>query len=320
MNTKVSNQFTNTVLAIEPTSFYFNKEAKTDNVYMHEVPLTHEESQEKASVLHEGFRNTLIDAGVNVMHYKQRRGDAPDAVFPDWFTTHKNEDIPGGVFILYPMFHKSRRNERDPTIIEDLKKKYKYFIDLREFEAEDKALEGKGSLVFDYRNKKIFCSRSTRAHQEPLDALLEEFNKISKSQYKLVTWMSQDSESNLIYHTDCMFTVFRRHVVTCLDAIIDETDRQNLVSELTDSEKNPNGGYEIVNLAQHEAANMCANVFCLLNKDGEDVLIMSARAERSYRKENIDLLRDQYKVAVANVDLMEYIAGGSTRCMLAEIF
>lgn len=70
-----------------------------------------------------------------------------------------NSDSIGGVFILYPMFHKSRRNERDPKIIEDLKKKYKYFIDLREFEAEDKALEGKGSLVFDYRNKKIFCSK-----------------------------------------------------------------------------------------------------------------------------------------------------------------
>lgn len=52
MNTKVSNQFTNTVLAIEPTSFYFNVEAKTDNVYMHEVPMSHEESQEKVKSKH----------------------------------------------------------------------------------------------------------------------------------------------------------------------------------------------------------------------------------------------------------------------------
>lgn len=117
-----------------------------------------------------------------------------------------------------------------------------------------------------------------------------------------------------------MFTVFRRHVVTCLDSIVEERDRLNLVSELTDPERNPNGGYEIVNLTQEEASNMCANVFCLVNKDAEDVLIMSARAERSYKKENIDLLRENYKVAVADVDLMEYIAGGSTRCMLAEIF
>jgi hypothetical protein len=45
-------------------------------------------------------------------------------VFPDWFTTHKNDDIPEGVFILYPMKHKTRQLERDEEIIEKLKKNY----------------------------------------------------------------------------------------------------------------------------------------------------------------------------------------------------
>jgi hypothetical protein len=43
-------------------------------------------------------------------------------------------------------------------MIETLSKNYKYFIDLSSWEQEGEALEGKGSLVFDYRNQKIYCS------------------------------------------------------------------------------------------------------------------------------------------------------------------
>lgn len=87
------------------------------------------------------------------MHeFSRKETKAPDAIFPDWFTTHKNDDIPDGVFILYPMRHVSRQMERDQEIIEQLSKDYKYFIDLSNFESQELALEGKGSLVFDYRN------------------------------------------------------------------------------------------------------------------------------------------------------------------------
>ena len=50
------------------------------------------------------------------------------------------------------MKHVSRQLERDKEIIERLRKSYKNFIDLTHWEEKDKALEGKGSLVFDYRN------------------------------------------------------------------------------------------------------------------------------------------------------------------------
>lgn len=92
------------------------------------------------------------------MEFSRKDSRAPDAIFPDWFTTHRNSDIPDGVFILYPMKHPSRQLERDQEIIANLSKNYKYFIDLSCWEAEDEALEGKGSLVFDYRNQKIYCS------------------------------------------------------------------------------------------------------------------------------------------------------------------
>jgi len=42
------------------------------------------------------------------VEFAKKDSRAPDAIFPDWFTTHKNDDIPEGVFILYPMKHASR--------------------------------------------------------------------------------------------------------------------------------------------------------------------------------------------------------------------
>lgn len=90
--------------------------------------------------------------------YTVKDSATPDAVFPDWFTTHKNDDIPEGVFILYPMKYVSRQLEKDEEIINNLRKSFKHFIDLSKWEKEGKALEGKGALIFDYRNKKFYSS------------------------------------------------------------------------------------------------------------------------------------------------------------------
>jgi hypothetical protein len=49
--------------------------------------------------------------------------------------------------------------ERDAEIIEKFKKTYKHFIDLSHWEEKGLALEGKGSVVFDYRNTKIYVSK-----------------------------------------------------------------------------------------------------------------------------------------------------------------
>ena len=120
----------------------------------------------------DNFKNTLQNSGIKVMEFVRNESKAPDAIFPDWFTTHKNEDIPEGVFILYPMKHPSRQLERDQQIIEELSKNYKHFIDLSTWEKDGLALEGKGSLVYDYRNQKIYCALSPRACKAVIDDLI----------------------------------------------------------------------------------------------------------------------------------------------------
>jgi hypothetical protein len=149
--------------------------------------------------------------------------DAPDSVFPDWFTCYKGEAIPEGVLILHPMKYQSRRNERQPEIIKQLSRSYKHIIDLTHFENEGKALEGKGSVVFNHRSRCFYIAISNRAHIEVVEEFVSKWNKIcingESDPYKAVTFEAIDQHGEIIYHTDCMLVLLGKHVLVCLDAI-----------------------------------------------------------------------------------------------------
>jgi hypothetical protein len=50
------------------------------------------------------------------------------------------------------------------------------------------------------------------------------------------------------------------------------------------------------------------------------VLGVSERATKTFKEHNLKILRDNYKIAVGKIDIIELIGGGSTRCVLAEKF
>jgi hypothetical protein len=75
---------------------------------MKESGLEAEDINAQAQREYEDFKKMLSLLGLRVTEFKNTDPRAPDSIFPDWFTTHKNDDIPEGVFILYPMRHKSR--------------------------------------------------------------------------------------------------------------------------------------------------------------------------------------------------------------------
>ena len=101
--------------------------------------------------------------------YRQQTPDLPDSVFPNnWFSTHRSEDIPDGLFVLYPMRVPSREKEKNPEIIQREGANYKHFLEVKRGNP-DQALEGTGSLLFDVENKKIFCNISVRADEALLN-------------------------------------------------------------------------------------------------------------------------------------------------------
>ncbi len=146
------------------------------------------------------------------------------------------------------------------------------------------ALEGKGSLVYDYRNQKIYCALSPRACKNVVDDLIQKWNKISKRPYKAVTFTAHDRKGNIIYHTDCMMTLLHDHAVVSMTTVKNKKERKNLVLELSNPPLN-NVPYQIMEIDRLEIEGMCANMFNLVDSEGRNTVIMSDRARRTYDPE-----------------------------------
>ena len=123
--------FTSNVGVIRPTNFHINPEAVADNKFIDATStLCAETATMAAQAEFSNFVKTLSFYGINPRIFEQENPRAVDAIFPDWFFTIKNPDIPGGVLISGSMFHPMRRLEYNENIIRELKDEYAHFIDL----------------------------------------------------------------------------------------------------------------------------------------------------------------------------------------------
>jgi hypothetical protein len=102
------------------------------------------------------------------------------------------------------------------------------------------ALEGKGSIVFDHRNRRFFITLSNRARIEVVNEFVEKWNLLcidgESDPYRAVTFTARDLRGDVIYHTDCMMTIHGNHAMVCLDSITDPEERAMIVKELTSPE------------------------------------------------------------------------------------
>lgn len=64
------------------------------------------------------------------------------------------------------------------------------------------------------------------------------------------------------------------HAVICLNAIMCEEERQNVIDELTNPDLNFKT-HEIIELNHEESSNMCANMFDVMDENGNHVVVMS---------------------------------------------
>ena len=247
--------------------------------------------------------------------------EAMDSIWPDWFTTHRSKWIPQGLFIIYPMNCLSRRLEKtNTTLINEMKKYYGSFLDFSDLEKKKMFLEGKGALVFDVRNRKIYSIVSPRCTEEALNLFLVEINKVSIAPWKLVMWHGVDVKGNPIYHTDVMFTLFKDHALVSLECVKDPKEKEMLMSELTDASKNIDLPYKIMDVSYAELKNMCCNIFNLRNVENESWIFMSKTAYNGFNKQHLEELMKYYKISYTEIDILESVGGGSCRCLLAEVF
>ena len=153
-------QTTDTVLMIEPVAFGFNAETAKNNYF--QIEQQGEDIQQKALEEFHAFAAQLRSHGIQVITIKDTlEPHSPDSIFPNnWVSFHAD-----GSVNLFPMFALNRRVERRQDILDQIKEKgfvINAVQDYSHFEAEEKYLEGTGSIIFDHDFKIAYGSVSLR--------------------------------------------------------------------------------------------------------------------------------------------------------------
>lgn len=302
----MSLQTTHSVLMIQPTRFAFNEQASKTNSFQHRGEEDAEALQEKAELEFILFVDQLNDHGIDVYHYLDLpNSTTPDSIFPNnWFSTHSE-----GWLCLYPMAVPNRREERRADIIEDLIDMGYELKDFSDNEAQGHFLEGTGSLIFDHDNKVVYAALSPRTEKELFEKVAAELG------YRPVSFKAYGKDGEEIYHTNVMMCIGRDFIAVGLDTI-EPNDRERIESELERS------GKAIIPLSNNQIyEHFAGNMLQLQNRVGESILVLSIKAYDSLSERQHDLF-SQYTDAFLPISIptIEYIGGGSVRCMMAELF
>ena len=293
---------------IEPTAFGFNEIAAESNSFQNR-PDAGVSVQDLALEEFQNAVEMLRSAGVNVTVFRDEpNSETPDSIFPNnWISMHAT-----GEMILYPMGVSNRRAERKEHIISHFRNAFGYeLIDLSETENANppKYLEGTGSLIFDHELKTVYTAISPRTDQDLVEKVADILG------YTSVCFHAYGKSGELIYHTNVMMCVGDNYIVIG-DQTIDENDRAEVLMHLNKS------GKEIIQLTNDQVYNHFAgNMLQIANSSGETILVMSETAFNSLNSEQrqrLEALND--KIIAFKIPTIEYVGGGSARCMLAEIY
>jgi hypothetical protein len=252
--------------------------------------------------------NELKEKGIDVIVIEDTPSPAkPDAIFPNnWLMMHQD-----GRIIIFPMKNANRQLEKRSDIVELLQKKYsvKSVFDLSHYEAEDKALEGTGSIVFDHKAKIAYACISPRTDKDVLDDLCKQIG------YKAHTFNAYSEKDTLIYHTNVVMCVGDGFVVIGLNTIKDKDERAAIIKQFEDS------NLDIIDLNDEQLNyHFAGNMLQVKNKENIPFLVMSKRAFQSLNAAQIAQIEKHTQILPVTIDLIEQIGGGSARCMMAENF
>ena len=293
---------------IRPASFGYNPETAASNAFQSsEGAENKEEIQTQALAEFDAFVEKLRSVGIDVIVVEDLPDPVtPDAVFPNnWISFHTN-----GTVVTYPMYAPTRRHERRGDVFNILAKDFDILhrIDFSGNEAQNRFLEGTGSIVMDRANRLAYACKSPRTDV----GLLEEF--CEWADYEKVQFDAVDAEGQDIYHTNVMMAMGDDFVVICMDTIRDEQERAQLEYYFRETEK------EIINISLEQMNQFAGNMLQVENKEGKTYLVMSEQAFKSLHTEQISHIERHTTILHSPLYTIEKYGGGSARCMLAEVF
>jgi hypothetical protein len=302
------SQLASAVLMIRPARFQSNPQTAESNRFQGKTSVSPAEQHAAALAQFEAMAEALKAAGVRVVIFDDTpEPHTPDAIFPNnWVSFHAD-----GTVVLYPMEAENRRTERRRDIVESLADDYGFavrnVVDLTHHEQNRHFLEGTGSMVLDRANHIAYACLSSRTH---LDALGEFAQRLD---YEVLAFDAVDEHGAAIYHTNVLMNVGEKVAVICDEAIPREDQRKAVLESLAST------GHEVIRLTFAQLNAFAGNMLELRSSDGGRVTAMSDQAHRALTADQLATLSRNGAVVSAPIDTIEASAGGSVRCMLAEI-
>ena len=162
-------------------------------------------------------------------------------------------------------------------------------------------------MVLDRVNRVAYACLSSRTHLDVLGDFAQRMD------YDVVAFDAVDRDGVPIYHTNVLMNIGERLAVICDAAIVRDDQRKALLERLEST------GHEIISLSFDQLLAFAGNMLELRSADGGQVVAMSQRAWDSLGADQKEKFEANGRVVTAAIDDIEDSAGGSVRCMLAEI-
>ena len=293
------------ILMVRPFQFYFNQQTAVNNFFQSNINI--ENANELAIAEFDAMVEQLRAHQIKIKVVQDTKDPStPDSIFPNnWISTH-----PDGTLCLYPMYAENRRAERKLNVIEFLQANYKIenLLDLTDFEKEGKFLEGTGSMVLDQQNKMAYGCLSERLNKEAFTYWCD------KMQFKPISFKAEDNKAQPIYHTNVMMCMGNQFVVICLESIPNELEKQNVLESFLQTNK------EVITISQDQLNHFAGNMLQVFDLFEKPHLIMSKWAYTSLHEAQLKSLEKYNTLIPISIPTIEALGGGSTRCMIAEIY
>lgn len=299
-----NSQTTSHVLMVRPWSFFSNPETAVTNAFQSTDHTDAVTPQAKAEF--DRMVEKLSALGVTVTVVQDTSEPlTPDAVFPNnWISTHAD-----GTVITYPMQPANRRTERREDVVAALSTEYGFEtrrrLDLSSLEAQEIFLEGTGSLVLDRVHRRAYACYSPRTHEEALRQFCSEMK------YEAVGFHAAGADGTPVYHTNVLMCVGTGFIVVCLESIKDD-QRDRLRRTMSQD-------HDVIAISLEQMSAFAGNMLELEDADGRALVVMSQTAHDSLTEQQQARLAGYGDIVALAIPTIE-TAGGSVRCMLAEIF
>lgn len=296
-------KYRKTILMVRPAAFGYNPETAVNNSFQ-QAPQAGENAAAQAQAEFDEMVRVLRGAGVSVLVLEDPPSpQTPDAVFPNnWISFEEN-----GHLVTYPMFAPVRRLERNPALLEQIRRHFavRQHTHLEHWETQSKYLEGTGSMVLDRPNRIAYACLSPRTDPEVLADFCGRLN------FKSELFRAYDAQGDPVYHTNVVMAIGLDYIVLCLDSVHPE-DRAALSACIENSGK----VLVPISLAQMEA--FAGNMLEVFDEQDQAILVLSQTAYQSLHPAQVLQLEAFARLLPVSIPTIERLGGGSVRCMMAE--